>query len=142
MTVFQRKLIDTEIPEHVVELVLKSGYIKNADPLSLIISAPVGSGKTEIISQYRNCQGVLYISEATAYGIKSQYLEDIKSGNIRHIIIGDLLTPLSKQKKTRDDFIAFFNSLIEEGIISVHTYAQHWDSKKSVKCGLCTDYFT
>jgi hypothetical protein len=64
---------------------------------------------------------------------QSQYLEDIKSGKIRHIIIGDLLAPLSKQKKTRDDFIAFFNSLIEEGVISVHTYAQHWDSKISVK---------
>ena len=125
MTVFQRKLIDTETPENVVELVLKSGYIKNADPLSLIISAPVGSGKTEIISQYRNCQGVLYISEATAYGIKSQYLEDIESGKICHIIIDYLLAPLSKQKKTRDDFIAFFNSLIEEGIFSIHTYAQH-----------------
>ena len=91
MTMIGKKLIDLQIPEYVVELVLKSGYIKNADPLSLIISAPVGSGKTEIINQYRNCQGVLYLSEATAYGIKSKYLETIKSGKIRHIIIGDLL---------------------------------------------------
>jgi len=135
----KKKLINTQDLEYVIELVLWSGYIKNADPLSLIISSKVGAGKTEIIKQYRKCRGVLFLSEATAYGIKSKYLEDIASGKIRHIFIGDLLTPLSKQKKTRDDFIAFFNNLIEEGVESIHTYAQHWNSDGSpVKCGLIT----
>jgi hypothetical protein len=88
-------LINTEDLDYTIDLVLKSGYIENADPLSLIISSKVGAGKTEIIKQYRNCQGVVFLSEATAYGIKSRYLSDIKAGIIRHILIGDLLTPLS-----------------------------------------------
>jgi hypothetical protein len=53
-------------------------------------------------------------------------------------MIGDLLGPLSKQKKTRDDFIAFLNMVIEEGIIEIQTYAQDWKSKTFVKCGLIT----
>lgn len=133
-----KRLINTKDMEYIIELVLWSGYIKNADPLSLIISSKVGAGKTEIIKQYRKCRGVLFLSEATAYGIKTEYLHDIERGKIRHIFIGDLLTPLSKQKKTRDDFIAFFNNLIEEGIGSVHTFAQHWNGKEFVKCGLIT----
>jgi len=132
----QKTLINTQDLEYIIELVLWSGYIKNADPLSLIISSKVGAGKTEVIKQYRKCRGVLFLSEATAFGIKSEYLGDIEKGKIRHIFIGDLLTPLSKQKKTRDDFVAFFNNLIEEGIGSVHTFAQHWDGKDFVKCGL------
>jgi len=134
----QKRLINTQGLEDAIETVLCSGYIKNADPLSLIISSKVGAGKTEIIKQYRKCRGVLFLSEATAYGIKSRYLEDIERGKIRHIFVGDLLTPLSKQKKTRDDFVAFFNNLIEEGVGSIHTFAQHWDGQKFVKCGLIT----
>jgi len=134
----QKRLISTEDLEYIIELVLWSGYVKNADPLSLIISSKVGAGKTEIIKQYRNCRGVKFLTEPTAFGIKSEYLEDIELGKIRHIFIGDLLTPLSKQKKTRDDFIAFMNNLIEEGVGSIHTYAQHWDGKEFVKCGLIT----
>jgi len=38
--------------------------------------------------------------------------------------------------KDKLDFIAFINNLIEEGVGSIHTFAQHWDGKKFVKCGL------
>jgi len=134
----KKRLVNTTDLEYIIELVLMSGYIKNADPLSLIISSKVGAGKTEILKQYRQLKGILWLSEATAYGIKSKYLEQIRKGKIRHIIVGDLLVPLSKQKKTRDDFVAFLNVIIEEGVRSVHTYAQHWDSEKFVKCGLIT----
>jgi len=135
----KKHLINTADLEYIIELVLLSGYVKNADPLSLIVSSKVGAGKTEIIKQYRNCRGVLFLSEATAYGIKSRYLNDIASGKIRHTVIGDLLVPLSKQKKTRDDFIAFLNTIIEEGIQTIDTYAQHWSSNGStVKVGLIT----
>jgi len=132
------KLINTGELEYIIELALVSGWIKNAEPLSLIISSKVGAGKTEIIEQYRKVKGVAWLSEATAYGIKSQYLADIKGRNIRHLLIGDLLSPLSKQKHTRDDFVSFMNQLMEEGVSSIHTYAQHWDSKKPVRCGLIT----
>ncbi|RJS91362.1 hypothetical protein CW705_04010 [Candidatus Bathyarchaeota archaeon] len=135
----KKHLINTRDLEYIVELVLLSGYIKNVDPLSLIISSKVGAGKTEIIKQYRNCRGVLFLTEATAYGIKSKYLDDIASGKIRHIVVGDLLVPLSKQKKTRDDFIAFLNTIIEEGVQAIDTYAQHWSSDdRAVKVGLIT----
>lgn len=134
----RKRLVNTKDLEYIIELILLSGWIKNADPLSLIISAKVGGGKTELIKQYSNTRGVRFLSEATAFGIKSAFLRDIQSGQIKHLMIGDLLVPLSKQKKTRDDFIAFFNTIIEEGVNSIHTYAQHWHGKKPVKCGLIT----
>jgi len=134
----RKRLINTNILEYVIELVLLSGYLKNADPLSLILSAKVGAGKTEILKRYRGTKGIKFISEATAYGIQEKYLNEIEQGKIKHLIIGDLLVPLSKQKKTRDIFIAFMNTLIEEGIESIFTYARNWESNKPVKCGLIT----
>lgn len=133
-----RRLVNTEPLDDIIELVLLSGWIKNADPLSLIISSKVGAGKTELIKQYSETRGVIFLSEATAYGIKTEFLRDIERGNIKHIMIGDLLVPLSKQKKTRQDFIAFFNTIIEDGVKAIHTYAQHWEGKNTVKCGLIT----
>jgi len=131
-------LININDLDYIIELVLLSGHIKNADPLSLIVSSKVGAGKTEVLKQYIGTRGVKFLTEATAFGIKSAFLKDIQDGNIRHLIIGDLLVPLSKQKKTRDDFIAFFNTIMEEGVESIHTYAQHWDGNSNVKCGLIT----
>jgi len=77
---FKRKrLINTQDLEYIIELVLLSGYIKNADPLSLIISSKVGAGKTELLKRYRGTRGTKFLSEATAYGIKTELLEDIKA---------------------------------------------------------------
>lgn len=134
----EKKLINTQILEYIIELIIVSAFVKNADPLSLIISAPIGSGKTELIKQYRKCRGVKYLSEVTAYGIKSKFLDAIAKGIIRILMIGDLLNPLSKQKKTRDDFIAFMNNLTEEGVGAISTYAMYRDGKKFVKCGIIT----
>lgn len=134
----RKQLVDIADLEYIIELVLLSGWIKNADPLSLIISSNVGAGKTELVKQYSEVRGVKFLSEATAYGIKSKFLRAIQTGLIKHIIIGDLLVPLSKQKKTRDDFLAFGNTIIEDGVQAIHTYAQHWEAKSTVKCGLIT----
>jgi hypothetical protein len=134
----RKRLVNTKRLEYIIELVLLSGWIRNADPLSLIISSKVGAGKTELVKQYSEVRGVKFLSEATAFGIKSQFLRDIQSGEIKHIVIGDLLVPLSKQKKTREDFIAFFNTIVEDGVKAIHTYAQHWEGKNAVKCGLIT----
>lgn len=139
-TVKKKRLINTKDLEYIVELALLSGWIKNADPLSLIISANIGAGKTELLKRFKGTRGTKYLSEATAYGIKTELLEDITAGKIRHLLYGDLLVPLSKQKKTKDDFIAFLNTICEEGIESIYTYAQKWESDKPepVKCGIIT----
>jgi hypothetical protein len=51
-------------------------------------------------------------------------------------MIPDLITPLSKQTKTRQSFVAFLNSLIEEGVSKITTYSTIWD--KDVKANVIT----
>jgi len=63
-------------------------------------------------------------------------LPKILSGEVKHIMIADLITPLSKSTKTRQSLIAFLNNLVEEGVAKVTTYASVWD--KEVNCGLVT----
>jgi hypothetical protein len=69
-----KNLIGLKDLMYIIELVILSTWIKNADPLSLTISAKVVAGKTELLKQYRKIRGVKFLSEPTAYGIKIKYL--------------------------------------------------------------------
>ena len=131
-------VINTKHLEHFVKLALYSCYVKDERPVSLLITAQVESGKTEIIRKAAILKGILYISDTTAYGLQKHYIEDISSGKIRTILIPDLITPLSRQHDTVQTFIAFLNGLIEEGIAKISTYVTHIELKTPVRCNLIT----
>jgi hypothetical protein len=129
-------LVNVEPLRKLVECALISPYIKNEKPLSVLIVAKAESGKTSVMKQYRQSKGIVYISDCTAWGLTREILPKIVSGEIKTMIIPDLITPLSKSHKTRQGFIAFLNNLIEEGIAKITSYANTWD--KEVKSNLVT----
>jgi hypothetical protein len=129
-------LINVEPLKKMVECTLISPYIKNEKPLSLLIVAKAESGKTSVMKSYRQNKGVVYVSDCTAYGLTRDILPKIVSGEVKTIVIPDLITPLSKSTKTRQSFIAFLNNLIEEGVAKMTTYATIWE--KDVKANVIT----
>jgi Cdc6-like AAA superfamily ATPase len=120
----------------IIECALISPYIKNEKPLSLLIVAKPESGKTTVMKLYVRNKGIVYLTDCTAYGIQRDLLPKIVAGEVRTIIIADLLTPLSKAFKTKQAFIAFLNNLIEEGVAKITTYAMTWD--KEVRANVIT----
>lgn len=129
-------LIHVELLQKIVKATLVTSYIKDEHPTSLMLVAKAESGKTSVIKGYRQNKGIIYITDCTAYGIQRDLLPKIISGEIKTIMIADLLTPLSKSHKTRQAFIAFLNNLIEEGIAKITTYAMVWD--KEAKANVIT----
>jgi len=127
-------LIKIEPLKKIVECALISPYIKDEKPISLLIIAKPESGKSSVMKQYRENQGVVYLTDCTAYGITRDILPKIVSGEVKTIMIPDLITPLSKQTKTRQSFVAFLNNLIEEGVAKITTYSTVWnqDAKANV----------
>src|SRR5208282_1346841 len=107
-------------------------------PNSLLIIAKPESGKTEALKKFIKNKNVAYLSDVTAYGIERDYFPKIESREIRHIIIPDLLKPLSRKESTVKTFVTMMNALIEEGIASASTYALRRTSTIHVKCGLIT----
>lgn len=124
------------------KLSLYTAYVKNVPkPNSLLVIAKPESGKTEVLKKFILNKNVAYVSDVTAYGIQRDYLPKIESGEIRHIIIPDLLKPLSRKESTVKTFITMMNGLIEEGVASVSTYATQritQKHEKHVKCGIIT----
>jgi len=122
-----------------ITLTIYTAYIENVPkPNSLLIIAKPESGKTEVVKKFIVNKNIAYLSDVTAFGIERDYLSRIETGEIRHIIIPDLLKPLSRKESTVRTFITLMNGLIEEGIASVSTYATRRSSDTHVKCGIIT----
>jgi hypothetical protein len=121
----------------IIEAVLITPYIKDEKPLSLLIVAKAESGKTSALKMYRENKGIVWLTDCTAYGITRDILPKMDSEGIKTIIIPDFITPLSKSHKTRASFVAFLNSLIEEGVARITTYAINWPDKE-VKANVVT----
>lgn len=130
------KLVRLELLKKIIECTLISPYIKKEKPISLLIVAKAESGKSSAMKLYRENKGIVYMTDCTAYGITRDILPKMVSGEIKTIMIPDLITPLSKATKTRRSFVAFLNNLIEEGVAKITTYATIWD--KDVKANVIT----
>jgi hypothetical protein len=122
-----------------VRLSIYTAYIKNVPkPNSLLIIAKPESGKTEVLKKFIPNKNIAYLSDVTAFGLERDYLPKIETGEVRHILIPDLLKPLSRKESTVKTFVTMMNALVEEGVASVSTYATRRTSEKHVKCGIIT----
>jgi len=134
--------------QNLIELALLSAYLKGEQRVSLLITAPVEAGKTELLLQFAANDGVLVLTDATAYGIMRDYGQSIIDRKIRYLVIPDLIKPMSRSKDTVHTLITFLNGLLEEGIYRMSTYADRTGSPLQgiaidqqpipVKCGLIT----
>lgn len=133
-------MLRTEQLEHILKLALLTPYIKGERPVSLLIAARVESGKTELIKKadVGVDNGVVYLNDVTAWGIQNKYLDKIVSGEIKTIVIPDLITPLSRSSDTVETLISFLNGLIEEGVCELQTFARSISLSMPARCNLIT----
>jgi len=117
-------MIGTDTIIKLLELVVLSGHIKGEQPVSVLVTAPVEAGKTEIVMKYSQVSGCVALTDVTAYGIMRDYGQSIIAGKVRHLIIPDMIKPMSRGRDTVHSLIAFFNTLIEEGVLRISTYAE------------------
>jgi hypothetical protein len=78
----------------ILKRVVASGFVKNAFPISAILVAPVGAGKTTALKKVAFNKNILALSDVTPYGL-SKLLPEIKAKDVKHIIIFDLVEPMS-----------------------------------------------
>ncbi len=122
MTPNKRKLRGLESISRLLKLVFLSAYIIGEKPLSCLLVAPVSSGKTISIKQFKNNENLLISTDSTAFGLLKNHQTALKERKIRHIIIPDLLNAMARKKQTQDQLILFINSSSEDGIFPSATY--------------------
>lgn len=123
--------------EEILKLALFSAYLEGERPLSILIIAPIESGKTEFLLRLNGTKSVKVLNDLTAYGAKN-LLIDIYDGNYSHVIIPDLTKLTSRSRDAVDNVISILNSLIEEGIVEIQTAYMRKKFDVPVNCGLIT----
>lgn len=118
----------------ILKRVIASGYVKNAYPLSCLLVAPVGAGKTTQLKKIIG-NGIMGLSDVTPYGF-AKLLPEIRAKNIKHIIIFDLVEPMSRSRNIVNSLIGFLNSLVEEGIFRIST--GFIEIREPIRVGLIT----
>jgi len=129
--------IKLDFLEDAIELALFSAYLKDEpQTVSLLICAQAESKKSETVEGLQKLNSVLYVSDATAFEILTDYGDDIAARKIRHIVIPDLIPPFSKKWETSSSFVAFLNELTAEGIVESRTFALPKRFDSPVRAGL------
>lgn len=150
----------------IVESAIWTGVIADEKPLSIMLIASVGSGKSEVLRktykppkivevwtentdkdggkhkevriEVSHIGSVLYTTDTTPYTLYHRYGELLKSGQIKHIVIPDFLTILTKSIDVMPATVGFYNSLIEEGICRIESKHSDFITDIPVKIGLIT----
>ena len=130
-------MIGLEELEMLINIALFTGWIKDERPVSLLIIAKPESGKTELVRKARRVKGVLYLTDATAWGIIDKHWDEIEARIIRHIIFADITVPLGKSAETRKVLTRFLSALIEEGVVELQSYVTtRVTTVENLRCGL------
>lgn len=129
--------------EKIIRLCIQSAYVTSVEhPVSLFILANAEHGKTialqKSVNQLIKSKNIFYSNNITAKYIEKNLMPKIKSGEIRHIVIPDLLNAIERGKNTRKLFVNFIKSLIEEGIFHLADSFNEFSSDTPVKCGMIT----
>ena len=128
-----------------IQTILYSPYVKHEKPVSAVLVAEPEHNKSVLLKSFVVDdkkgiinKGILFSSDFTAYGIMKYFGDKIKNGEIKVIVCPEFLKIISRKQSSVNDTLAFLNSLIEEGLMSISTYATQKEFKVPVKCGFIT----
>jgi hypothetical protein len=120
----------------IISYALATGKVKNENPVSILLIAPVEAGKTEILKKFSEVRGAIYITDLTLWGLYDLAVE-IKSEKIHHIIVPDLLKLIYKKYSTALNLITGLNNLLTDGELNIKVYGRQ-ERYTNLRCGLIT----
>lgn len=135
----------TEDLRLLITLALYTGRIEGVRPLSLLIIAPIGAGKTESVAEFSELPTVLYANSITPSALYRHYGRALFEGRYHHIIVPDFSSVMGRGREERAPILLFFNALVEEGVVRVLSMFTRLSPetlgvavKGPVRCGLIT----
>ena len=131
-------MVGVEPIEQIVEACVWSAYIKGERPLSMLLIGHVESGKSSILERFRGIAGLYFLNDVTAWALTSPtrgVLPKLLNNKIKHLLVPDMLVPTGRNSDTVETFITFLNVLIEEGAVSIQTYATKLELPEPIRCG-------
>jgi hypothetical protein len=98
----------------IVETCIYTGKLADEKPVSLILVAEQESAKTEALKHFFGTTTLRFVSDLTSKGL-DPYRSEIESGQLRHIVIMDLIRVVSHNKGVAIRTIQTLSGIMEEG---------------------------
>lgn len=114
-------MIGMGIIDLVLRLVLATGHLEGRRPVSLLVIANPGTGKSEALLRYSPYPCMMTTSYISFPKLIALHGPDIVQGKLHHLLLPDLALFVSRPKWVVTAELAAFGSLIEEGIINWRT---------------------
>jgi hypothetical protein len=132
-------LIGTQDLEKLIALALSSAYVKGDKPISLlIVSDRPESGKTETVNRFYGNIGLGFLSDCTAFALWRDFEKQMRARTLKHLIIPEFLTLLSRSSETVASLISTLQELTEDGVTGIHTGYLPDLVRISVKSAACS----
>lgn len=116
-------MLGVEPIETMVKYTLMSGWVKNGRPLSLMVVGASGIGKSEIITQFKHNDTVLFLNALSRWGLYRDIAEKLQTDKLikSHFMLPDLSQTFISSQLYLGDTIAAIMTLTEEGLYRVST---------------------
>lgn len=118
--------------------VVMSGKVGGIRPLSGVLISEVDTGKSESLMRFGSNEGVRVVNDVTSYGFIDNLVKDIKSGDLHHVIIPDLLKIRRRNPNVSKELISLLNTMAEEGLRGALTYNIQILTDEPLRCGFLT----
>jgi len=123
------------IPLTFLNLVVQSGFIPKSKPLSTLLVAHAGLGKTIKLETLRQFDFVKYTLDITPK-IIAEFLNDVQDGKKMFLVIPDYIATLSHSKRTVELARSIFRAMMEEGVTDVDIFGMVCHFKTKIRAGL------
>lgn len=113
--------IDNKPATEILKLAILSHYIEHKEDKSVSVAliAEIETDKTRSLKKFYNTKGVAVETDLTYMGLINHILPQIETGNVKTIVIPDMIKTVMKKQSTVQNFIGILNSLMEEGVHQV-----------------------
>ena len=118
---FRAFQIENEAATKFMALCVLSNYVQNNEDKSVsgTLISTWETDKTRTLNRFFNVKGILVETDLTYIGIVSHVLPKIENGEIKTLIIPDMVKTIMKKQATMHNFIGILNNLIEEGVYGI-----------------------
>jgi hypothetical protein len=110
--------IDNKPATEFLKLAILSHYIEHKEDKSVSVAliAEIETDKTRTLKKFYKTKGVAVETDLTYMGLINYVLPQIEMGQVKTIIIPDMIKTVMKKQSTVQNFIGILNSLMEEGV--------------------------
>jgi hypothetical protein len=117
------KTIGLEPLKKFLRYTLYSGFVQNKKrPVSALIMAHPERAKSTETLKFEGL-GILYMTDLTHYGLMEElkYMTEKQRETLHHLVIPDLEKLRTRGKSVREELMASFRDMTEEGLAKMHT---------------------